>query len=311
MYLIDEAIAQARRQQAHGEFEAAAATLDAVAYQDRERVLPLLSPLLADLAGVEHGLVFRYIPAGTFLMGSDTGEPDERPAHEVTLPGFWMSEAPLSWHDFTRVLGWPAPPAWPTEEQVQAISEAFAPPKSARFNYGNDSKMRMRYCPEATRPMIAVDWPLADLVARRMSTASARYRLPTEAEWERAARGCFRGALYPWGDAPPDATRADFDRFKQFSLLPSRAFPPNDYGLFSMAGGIWEWCVDHYDAAFYPTSPRASPVRTLPESVPHRAHVLRGGSWADCGDALRVSFRSANVHGATPNIGFRLVRVPA
>ncbi len=316
MQLIDEAIAHAREQQARGELEAAAATLDAVAYQDRERVLPLLRPLLLDLSGTEHGLVFRYIPEGTFLMGSDTGEHDERPAHEVTLPGFWMSEAPLSWVDFTRILGWPAPPERPSPQQVELLAEAFDPQSPPRFSYNNESKIRWRYCQSGPlgydqKPMVAVDWPLAEFVGRRMSTASARYRLPTEAEWERAARGCFRGAEYPWGDAPPDATRADFDRFKEFSLHPSRGFPPNDYGLYAMAGGVWEWCADHYDAAFYRHSPRESPRCTLPDEVPQRAHVLRGGSWADCADALRVSFRSANSHGSTPNIGFRLVRVPA
>ncbi len=353
MPLGDEAIARAEEQRARGDLLGAAATLDGEAPRARERVLPLLRELLDALAVREHGLVFRFIPAGSFIMGSASGEPDESPAHKVTLPAFWISEAPLSWSDFARILGWPEPPESPTEAQLERIAEAFGASRQARFGYYNDSKMRLQYCENDTlhakdwhahdtkglwssggrtmtsqelfgsperastgpvrfvqKPMVAVGWELAERVGRLMSTQAVQYRLPTEAEWERAARGCFRGAPFPWGDAPPDATRADFDRFRDFSLRPSRAFPPNDYGLYSMAGGVWEWCADHYDASFYARSPEDSPCCVLPESSPQRAHVLRGGSWADCGEVLRVSFRSASVHGGSPNVGFRLVRVP-
>lgn len=351
MGLIEEAIARADEQRARGDLEGAAATLDAAAYHDRPRVLPLLQAILAELGVTEHGVVFRYVPAGTFFMGSDAGEPDEAPAHDVTLPAFWISEAPLSWDDFARVLGWPAPPEFPTKDQVKSVAEGFPNDRDPAFSYYNDSKMRLQYGENETlgardwhahdtqivwkkgdkemtsqelfgapnrpgsspyrydqKPMVAVDWELADFVARRMTTARAGYRLPTEAEWERAARGCFRGAAYPWGDEPPDASRADFDRFDDFSIRPSRAFPPNDYGLFAMAGGVWEWCADHYDATFYKRSPSVAPRCELGGDIPHRQRVLRGGSWSDCADVLRVSFRSADRYGGSPNVGFRLVR---
>jgi formylglycine-generating enzyme required for sulfatase activity len=158
--------------------------------------------------------------------------------------------------------------------------------------------------------MVSVDCGFADLIGKRMSSEAVEYRLPTEAEWERAARGCFAAAPYPWGYADADVTNADFDRFTQFSILAARAFPPNDYGLFAMAGGVWEWCRDDYDATFYARSPREAPLCQLPGALDPREHVLRGGSWADCAEALRTSFRSSSSHGATPNIGFRLVRVP-
>lgn len=352
MSLIDEALARAAEERRRGELESAAATLDAVAFQDRNRILPLLREILDFLALTEHGLAFRYVPAGSFIMGCDDGEPDEAPAHPVTLPAFWMSEAPLSYVDFARVLGWPEPPDHPGQEQVQKLVECLEQPSDFYLRYCVGTKIRRRYCvseskqagdghvhhlhggqmegakksiadwilgaqrPSASlnrydeKPMVAVTWDLSNLVGHCMSTKSVEYRLPSEAEWERAARSCFRAAPFPWGDAPPDASRADFDRFREFSLCPSRIFPPNDYGLFALAGGVWEWCADDYDATFYQRSPRESPLCSLPTTIPDREHVLRGGSWADCADVLRTSFRASSQHDVSPTIGFRLVRLP-
>ncbi len=353
--LIDEAIARATEQRSRDDLEGAAATLDAIAFQDRDRVLPILREVLDRLAVTEHGILFRYVPAGTFLMGSDEGDPDEAPSHEVTLPTFWMSEVPLSWADFARVLGWPEPPEHPSQEQVQQLGENLkhAGKFPYAFAFAGGAKIRLQYCENDTlraqdwhahdihgrwvsggvektaqemfgtpkrssvgphrydqKPMVAVEWELASFVGDRMTSESVLYRLPSEAEWERAARGCFRNSSFPWGDAPPDSNRADFDRFQEFSLRTSRAFPPNDYALFALAGGTWEWCVDDYDATFYARSPRESPVCRLSDTGQQREHVLRGGSWADCADALRTSFRSSSRHGSSPNIGFRLVRLP-
>jgi formylglycine-generating enzyme len=348
----EEVLARAEELRAAGDVAGAAALLDAAAREDRVGVMERLRRVLDALAVTEHGIVFRYVPAGAFTMGSRDGDPDEAPPHEVVLPGFWMSEVPLSWSACARVLGWPEPPDHPTPEQLEAVGGAVGglethPP---RFNYLESRKIRLQYCENDTlrardwhaheppqwtqagtemtsegifgsptrssdgpyrydeKPMVSVAWEFAEHIGQRMSSEAVHYRLPTEAEWERAARGCFAAARYPWGDADPDDTRADFDRFTQLSISASRAFPANDYGLFAMAGGVWEWCQDDYDATFYARSPREAPVCELPEAVAKREHVLRGGSWADCAEALRTSFRSSSTHGTSPNVGFRLVR---
>jgi formylglycine-generating enzyme required for sulfatase activity len=351
--VIEEAISRAEELRATGDLKGAAALLDVAAREDRARAIEQLRQVLDALAVTEHGIVFRYVPAGTFTMGSLDGDPDEAPPHEVVLPGFWLSEVPLSWSACARSLGWPEPPAHPTKEEIDAIGSAFgglatAPPS---FNYLLDLQIRLQYCENDTlcardwhahepgqkwtragkemtsqeifgaperssqdpyrydkKPVVSVDWRFAEFIGKRMSSETVEYRLPTEAEWERAARGCFAAAPYPWGYADPDVTRADFDRFAKLSILASRTFPPNDYGLFGMAGGVWEWCADDYDATFYSRSPREAPVCKLPGADAKREHVLRGGSWADCADALGASFRSSSSHGTSPNIGFRLVR---
>jgi hypothetical protein len=124
--VTDQALALAEEFRARGDLQSAAALLDATAREERASAIEPLRRVLDALAVAEHGIVFRYVPAGTFTMGSVDGDPDEAPLHEVVLPGFWMSDVPLSWSVCARLLGWPEPPARPNEEAIAAVRAALS-----------------------------------------------------------------------------------------------------------------------------------------------------------------------------------------
>lgn len=304
--------------------------------------------VLDELAVEEHGIQFRYIPAGTFLMGSEDGDHDEKPVHPVKVDGFWLSEAPISWGIFCHLMGFLPPPEGIPDgyyEQRQALHQ------EPNFHYSNLNKrdqwlyglsgsqrIRLQYCEDETvrardwhahapssqdmfgaaprenderplgyteKPMIAVEYEGTQAFCEQLSNEFVQYRLPTEAEWEKAARGGLIGAPYAWGYEPPSPDNCDCSNFNSYSIRKMKAFPPNGYGLYSMCGGVWEWTSDMYDARYYEDSPRENP--TGPSMGDE--HVLRGGAWTDDPEAVTVSFRMSYKYSGTPTIGFRLCRV--
>ncbi|MFI0406728.1 formylglycine-generating enzyme family protein [Actinomadura sp. 3N508] len=338
-----ELLTQARGLEAAGELRDAASRYDqayALNPADTE-VAEARAALLDRMAVTEHGITFRYIPAGTFLMGSPDGDLDEHPAHKVRLGDVWMAETPTSWWTFCNLMGWALPPDGVPPEGIDS---------DFRWGLHIGNQIRWQYCEDATtratdwhahnpqlrltrgdgesvsaeeffgsvprdpeapwryerKPMVGVSWTAAAELGERMSDDRVRYRLPTEAEWERAARGGLPGRRYPWGDEPPTPERCDFDRFSEFAIRPVKDTPPNGYGLYGMAGSVWEWTSDWYDAEYYRNSPAADPRGP----VEGTERVLRGGSWSDCADAVGVSFRMSREpdDGLTPSIGFRLCR---
>jgi formylglycine-generating enzyme len=315
--------------------------------------------LLDSLKVTEHGISFRYIPAGSFLMGSDVGEPDEQPLHAVRLTHCWLSETPVSWATFCDLMEWePAPFSIPKGDGTHFQGDGQRT-GHAGFNLREENKIRMQYCEDATtgardwhahapahdwsgadglissrtlfgqparedprrpwrydrKPMVSVSWREAQDLCKKLSGGKVEFRLPTEAEWEKAARGGLIGYAYPWGDKSPADDQCDFGRFDEFSILPMRRFKPNGYGLYAMSGCVWEWTSDWYDANYYRESPATDPTGP-PEG---EEKVLRGGSWADCADVVTVTFRASRSAGHweggawgghfTPNIGFRLCRI--
>lgn len=324
---VDELVRLAGELQDTGQTEAAATAIDlAFTMRPHDELLAYQrASLLDSLAVHEHGMVFRYVPGRCYRIGSETGDPDEQPVHTVKLHPFWISNTPISWATFCTLIGWPLPPHTPSGESIASHFPNIAVATKVRLQYCEDAaasaelawRDRDRPRDYDLKPMVAVDWHEAAYLARRLSKSNVIYRLPTEAEWEAAARGGLRCARYPWGNNRPTQKRCDFNRFHKFSVQQSRLHRPNGYGLYAMSGGVWEWTSDWYDALYYAQSPRNNP--TGPPKGVHR--VLRGGSWTDPADVVTVSFRMSlrdkafesrpSDHWARPaaNVGFRLCRV--
>jgi formylglycine-generating enzyme required for sulfatase activity len=244
-----------------------------------------LPPAGAMSFSTSDGMTSVYVPAGEFLMGAaDDGDaaPDEKPQHSVFLDAFWI--------DRTEVTN--------TQYQRCVLTDGCSPPLRADSQeqpvyYGNP-----RF---AAYPMIYVTWAQA-----RVYCQWAGRRLPTEAEWEKGARGTD-GRIYPWGNETPDASRLDLDSplldTQAVGLATAGASP---YGALDMAGNVWEWVGDWYQADYYAVSPSGSPLG--PEAGTER--VLRGGAYTTR-LAVRASDRySFNPGTARNNIGFRCVADP-
>jgi len=218
-----------------------------------------------------------FIPAGEFQMGSNEGYLHERPVHTVYLDAFYIDKFEV------------------TNAQYKKFMEATG--HSAPY-YWNDSTYNT-----PKHPVVGVTWNDAVSYAEW-----AGKRLPTEAEWEKAARGGLVGKRYPWGD---DITsdNANYDGIggkDQWNYTsPVGSFAPNGYGLYDMAGNVWEWCADWYGNNYYASSPKSNP--TGPSSGSY--HVCRGGSWNSLDNDLRTANRSYDFPtGANLGLGFRCVR---
>jgi formylglycine-generating enzyme required for sulfatase activity len=303
-----------------------------------------------------------WIPGGEFTMGTDSelGWPAEKPAHRVRLDGFWMdqtdvtnaqfrafveatsylttAEKPPDAEELLRQLppGTPPPPPeklvpgslvfQPTQGPVDTRDFSqwwhWTPGASWRHPEGPDSGIDGK----DDHPAVHVSWIDAAAYAQW-----AGKRLPTEAEWEFAARGGLDRKPYSWGDDPPSDTniRANLwqgefpcqntaaDGYVRTS--PVRAFPANGYGLYDMSGNVWQWCGDWYQADLYraragrgvivnPTGPKKSFDPRQPYSP---LRVQKGGSFL-CNDAYCTRYRPSARHGCTPDtgmshIGFRCV----
>lgn len=312
-----------------------------------------------------------WIPGGEFLMGSDSvlSKPNEQPAHKVKVSGFWMDETDVTNAQFSafvkatdyvttaeRVPDWetlkvqlPANTPKPTSDKLVAGSMVFVG-TSAPVSLDNAAQW-WRYIPGANwrhpqGPGSSIDgkdnFPVVQ-VSYEDALAYAKWagkRLPTEAEWEFAARGGLEQKNYVWGQAfkPQGKAMANTFAGNQFPVIDDndrgkvgttevKKYPPNAYGLYDMSGNVWQWVADWYRAdAFAQEARMQQPIinpkgpnnsfdpadRFAPENAPKR--VVRGGSFL-CDENFCSGYRASARRGVDPynpmaHIGFRLVKSP-
>lgn len=213
------------------------------------------------------------IPAGEFWMGSETeGDADERPLQRVNVPAFSIARTPVTnvqYLEFVRATGHAAPGHW---------ADGNLPPHLEQH------------------PVTYVDWFDANAFAKWIGA-----RLPTEAEWEKAARG-QSASIFPWGNGEPDATRANYNANIR-TTSPAGQFPAgaSEYGLLDMAGNVWEWVSSLYTVYPY----QADDGREETDSEGKR--VVRGGSYIHVAREIRCAYRHPFYPKACdPYIGFRV-----
>lgn len=269
----------------------------------------------AALEGAGHEDMVR-IPAGTFRMGTEDGFAYEGPVHEVSLKPFWMDRHEVTVGKFAAFV---KATGYVTDSERLGWSGVFVPAKH-EWTKGDGASWRRPEGPEGgeakeNEPVVHVSY--ADCLAY---AKWAGKRLPTEAEFEFAARGGLKDKKYAWGDelVPggkhhanvwqgtfPEKDRGE-DGFA--GRAPVGSFPANGYGLYDITGNVWEWCADYFDPGYYAKSPRENP--TGPASGKER--VIRGGSWL-CSDNYCTGYRVASrMHteedSGLNNLGFRCVR---
>ena len=302
-----------------------------------------------------------WIKGGTFMMGGDNKQaaPDEYPKHKVTVNGFWMDVTELTngqfakfvkatryittaehkpdWNDLKKQLppGTPKPP----DSVLVTASLVFTPPNhevslndySQWWAWKKGASWKHPHGPGSSimgkdnYPVVHISW--YDAVAY---CKWAGKRLPTEAEWEWAARGGLQNNIYPWGNEPVDQGKLKANtwqgqfpykntlRDKFYDLAPVASFAANGYGLFDMAGNVWEWCADYYNSKYYETvadgvtNPQGPAISYDPDEPFAKKRVIRGGSFL-CNDSYCSGFRVARRMKSTEDsgmehVGFRCVK---
>jgi formylglycine-generating enzyme len=302
-----------------------------------------------------------WIPAGTFLMGADNGQADqdEYPKHPVEVNGFWMDATEVTnaqfqqfvdathyvtvaervpkWEDMKKQL----PPDTPKPHDSIFVAGSLVFQKTqtevSLDNYGQwwvfmkGANWRHPQGPESNLngkeryPAVHLAWEDAMAYCKW-----AGKRLPTEAEWEYAARGGRQGQVFPWGNESVDSGKSKINSWQgKFPFLnlkkdgferlsPSKHFSPNDYGLYDMAGNVWEWCFDWYRSDYYANSSGTvaqnpqGPLSSFDPNEPFTPKkVVRGGSFL-CNDAYCSGYRVArrmksSVDTGLEHTGFRCV----
>ena len=276
----------------------AAALLSLGSIDTADQAAATFNPYTERIPGTAITFDMVTIPGGTFTLGSPEAErgrqPDEGPARSVTIRPFWMGKTEVTWDEYDQfafsldlAAEGRAPASAPKDSSLHAVSRPTPPYGDESFGFG-----------KGKQPAISMTQHAAMEYARWLSARTGKtYRLPTEAEWEYAARAGAQTAFPTGGD------EAALDKDAWFALnADGRPHPvatkaANTFGLHDMIGNVAEWCIDLYDPRAYA---RWEPATLGPVLLPTAArypHVVRGGSWAD--PAARV--RSAARRGSEPD----------
>lgn len=302
------------------------------------------------LTNAPKGMVL--VPAGTFQMGGDNAQArqDEFPKHEVEVSEFWMDETevtnqqflifveatdyqtvaerPIVWEELKKDLppNTPKPPDSILQAGALVFQQTESPVSLQDYsqwwawrigaNWRQPEGPNSNIKDKMNHPVVQIAWEDAVAYAEW-----AGKRLPTEAEWEWAARGGLDETVYPWGNQninegepkanfwqglfPYENTEAD----GYFGSAPVKSFSPNQYGLYDMAGNVWEWCSDWYNANYYQKAVQTAqrdpegPNRSFDPSEPYTAkRVTRGGSFL-CNDDYCSGYRVASRMSSSPDTG--------
>ncbi|MEW6737970.1 MAG: formylglycine-generating enzyme family protein [Acidobacteriota bacterium] len=239
------------------------------------------------------------IPPGDFEMGYDNGDSDEAPLHTIELSGFEIGKYEITnrqFRTFVKATGYRTK----NQQEKKTSWEEYA--SLGRGNY----------------PVVMIRWEDAMEYCQWLSKVTGEtYRLPTEAEWEYAARGGNPNRLYPWGNHI-DESRANYaaqiarlgESEQALSYLRTvGSYDPNEFGIYDIIGNVAEWCYDWYKEDYYQDSPTQDPMG--PDSGLFIYRITRGGSWADPINFCRISFRNAaTIPYNSASIGFRVVKIP-
>ena len=233
------------------------------------------------------GMRLVYVPGGDFEIGSDLGEVDERPRRTIYLDAFWIDQTEVTNNMYARCVA------------EGACTLPHSPGSQTRPQYyGNPAYDNY--------PVIYVDWRQA-----KAYCSWAGRRLPTEAEWEKAARG-LDGRPYPWGETLPESSLLNYASTLG-DTAPVGSYPDgaSPYGALDMLGNVWEWVSDCYDRYYYVAAPRQNPPG--PAFCRHDHRVIRGAvSWQEpMHTHAQVTNRLNNLAGESgPALGFRCARSP-
>jgi sulfatase modifying factor 1 len=242
------------------------------------------------------------IPEGEFLMGCQQGREDEKPVHRVWVDGFAMGIFAVTNQEFLQFVH-----EAPLLESYEGLHSAYRHPGS------ENGAVQMPAChseecfAHPLQPVIGVNWFEAMAYCSWLSIKLGEsFRLPTEAEWERAVRGGEEGQLYSWGNQAPGSLEVYRTGWRDERPQVVGLLEPNGYGLYNIGDNVHEWCLDWYDPDFYRNSHYRNPVNLTPSL----RRASRGGSWRHHIKVSRCAARSGlNPSFRYTDYGFRVVRV--